>query len=118
MGPNQKFHQFSRVNIVECSDPGGKVSNLPTQFISCDENTVEGNTVLVGAHGSFSERGYTMFKLPSSALSESPDGQPVCNRTNPCVLLVSEYQTDLTKPKAFSHPFIVLPSAGSLGASQ
>lgn len=117
MGPNHLFHQYSHVNIVQCSDPGGKTSNLPTKFLDCDENTIQGDTVLVGLKGSFSESGYMMFKLPSSVLSESKSGQPVCDQTHMCVLLVSEYQTDLNKPKAFSHAFTVLPASGSNGGS-
>ena len=116
MGPNSHFKQFSHVNIVMCADPGGKASNLPTQFVYCDENTIQGNTIVVHAGGAFSEPGYQIFKLPSSTLGESKDGIPVCDQTHECVLLVSEYQTDLTKPKAFSHPFTVVPSGGSGGS--
>ena len=111
MGPNRLFKPLSHVNIIQCSDPGGKAQNLPTKFLQCDENTIQADTVVVHSGGSFSEPGYTVFKLPSTnALGESKDGVPVCNQANPCVLLVSEYQTDLSKPKAFSHPFTVLQS--------
>ena len=117
MGPNRLFHQYSHVNIVLCSDPGGTTTNLPTKFLDCDENTIQGNTVLVGSKGTFSESGYVIFKLPNSTLGESKSGQPLCDETHQCVLLVSEYQTDLTKPKAFSHAFTVLPSGGANAGS-
>ena len=116
MGPNKLFKQYSHVNIVMCTDPGGTRSNLPTQFIYCDEDTIQGNTIVVHAGGAFSEPGYQIFKLPSSTLGESKDILPKCDATHECVLLVSEYQTDLTKPKAFSHPFTVVPSGGSGGS--
>lgn len=116
MGPNKLFKQYSHVNIVMCTDPGGKKSNLPTQFIYCDEDTIQGNTIAVDAGGTFSEPGYKIYKLPSSTLGESKDILPKCDATHECVLLVSEYQTDLTKPKAFSHPFTVVPSSGSQGS--
>src|ERR1700676_2361761 len=64
MGPNRLFKPLSHVNIVECSDPGGKAANLPTKFLSCDENTIQGNTILVRAGGALSEPGYAVFKLP------------------------------------------------------
>ena len=112
MGPNKLFAPLSHVNIVQCSDPGGKHANLPTSFIDCDENTIQGDTVVVHAGGSFSESAYTVYKLPSPTLGETMHGKPACDKANPCVLLVSEFQTNLSKPKAFSHPFVVL-SAGS-----
>jgi hypothetical protein len=117
MGPNRLFKPLSHVNIVECSDPGGKAANQPTKFLDCDENTIQGNTILVHAGGAFSEPGYAVFKLPNTTIGDTRDGVPVCNSTNPCVLLVSEYQTDLSKPKAFSRPFIVLPADGSQSGS-
>jgi hypothetical protein len=117
MGPNKLFAPLSHVNIVECSDPGGTAANLPTKFLDCDENTIQADTVLVRAGGAFSESAYTVYKLPSVTLGESKDGIPNCDQTHPCVLLISEFQTDLTKPKAFSHPFTILPASGSQGTS-
>ena len=117
MGPNRRFAPLSHVNIIQCSDPGGKAANLPTKFIDCDENTIQGDTVAVRSNGSFSEPAYVLYRLPSAALGESRTSQPACNQADPCVLLISEYQTDLTKPKVFSHPFVVLPSGGSQGGA-
>ncbi len=107
MGANSKFTPNLRINIIMCSDPGGSTANLPTTYIDCDGNTIQGNTVLVNRDGSFSESGYTIYRLPSRALGETRTGVPVCNQHNPCVLMASQNQTDLNKPKVFSAPFTV-----------
>ena len=115
MGANHVFKPYSHVNIIQCADPGGTKANLPTKFIQCDENTIQGDTVVVEPGGSFTEKAFTVFALPSRTLGESNSGVPVCNQTHQCVLLVSEYQTDLSKPHVFSHAFTVVPAAGSGG---
>ena len=106
-GANSKFTPNIRINILECSDPGGSASGLPTAYIDCDGNTIQGNTVNVAEDGSFSESGYTIYRLPSRALGESKSAVPVCDQAHPCVLMASQNQTDLTKPKVFSAPFTV-----------
>jgi hypothetical protein len=111
MGANKLFPFNSRVNILECSNMVGTKEKLPTKFAQCDENTIQGNTVLVGKGGSFKEASYTIYSLPNSSLGEQSNWQPVCDRTHPCVLLISEYQTDFTKPKTFSHSFVVTTTA-------
>jgi hypothetical protein len=111
MGPNKRFVPGSRVNILECSDQVGTKKKLPTRFVQCDENTIQGDTVIVNKGGSFKETAYQLFSLPNSTFGEQSDWQPVCNRTHACVLMISEYQTDFTKPKVFSHSFIVTPSS-------
>ncbi len=113
MGANHEFKPYSHVNIIQCADPGGTKANLPTKFIQCDENTIQGDTVVVGAGGSFREKAFTVFALPSRSLGESKGGIPTCNQTHQCVLLVSEYQTDLSKPHVFSHAFTVEPGGSS-----
>lgn len=129
VGPNSLFTPHSRVNILECADPGGSVAKLPTDDSTCDGNTIQGDTILVGTDGSFSEAGYTVFQLPSAELGEQAEGQPVCNTTNPCVLYVGQDQNDFSAPKLFSAPFSVgpgsattpsastAPAAGSAGSS-
>jgi len=117
MGANNKFKPYSHVNIVQCADPGGIKANLPTKFIQCDENTIQADTVVVEPGGSFKEKAFTFFALPSRSLGESKGGIPICNQTHQCVLLVSEYQTDLSKPHVFSHAFTVEPSIGTGGGS-
>ncbi len=105
MGPNKIFVPYSLINILECADPGGTVANLPTQYIQCDGNTIQGDSVIIQPNGSFSESDYTVYKLPSRALGEGPTYIPVCDTTHQCVLFVTENQNDFTKPKVFSHPF-------------
>ena len=126
VGPNSVFVPDTRVVILECADPGGTVANLPTAFIDCDGNTIQGDTVTVAANGGFAEHSYTLYALPNSALGESGTNVPVCNATQPCVLFVGENQNDFSQPKLFSQPFTVSgtgittpghPATGSSGTS-
>jgi hypothetical protein len=111
VGPNRYFRPYSRVNILECADPGGKKKNLPTNADTCDGNTIQGNTILVTKNGSFSEHGYELYALPNTPqLGELPDGQPVCNQRKSCVLYIGENQENFTSPKIFSGPFLLQQS--------
>ena len=112
VGPNTLFTPHARVNVLECADPHGTAANLPTDLSTCDGNTIQANTVLVGANGSFSVEGYTVFQLPSTALGELANYQPVCNASNPCVLYIGQDQNDFTAPKIFSAAFSVGPASG------
>jgi len=114
VGPNSLFVPHSRVNIIECADPGGSEANLPTSLSTCDANTVQADTVLVQADGSFAEHGYTLYALPNEVLGEQSNWQPVCNRTNQCVLFVGEDQNDFTQPKIFSAPFAFTTAAPAI----
>ena len=108
VGPNKFFKPYSRVNVIECGDPGGKSSKLPTNVSACDGNTIQGNTILVKADGSFTERGYTMYLLPNaSQLGETSDSRPICNRRNVCVLYIGQNQEQFSAPKMFSPPFTI-----------
>jgi hypothetical protein len=110
VGPNKIFTPHLKVNIIECSDPGGTKSHLPTSFDSCDGNTIQGGTILIEGNGSFSELDYPIYSLPNRLLGEDPTLHPVCNRTHKCVLYVGEDQNNFTYPKLFSAPFIVDPT--------
>ncbi len=114
VGPNSLFAPHTRVNMIECADPGGSQANLPTSLSTCDANTVEADTVLVQPDGSFVEHGYTLYALPNEVLGEQSNWQPVCNRTNQCVLYVGEDQDDFTQPKIFSAPFAFTTSATAI----
>jgi len=116
MGANKVFTPNVRLIIIECADPGGTTSALPTRFAACDENTVQGDSVIVRADGSFSEPSYAVYRLPSPTLGEGKTWQPACNQSHPCVLYIGENQLDFTKPKVFSHPFVVT-TGGSGGGS-
>jgi hypothetical protein len=110
---NTTFTPGATINVLECADPGGSTANLPTDSSTCDGNTIQGPTVIVGSDGSFSLTGYTIYALPSSSLGESSSGQPKCNATNACVLFVGQDQNDFTQPKTFSAPFFVGPTAST-----
>ena len=111
VGPNRFFKSYSRVNILECADPGGKKQNLPTNANTCDGNTIQGNTILVNKNGSFSEHGYELYALPNKPqLGELPGNQPVCNQKKSCVLYIGENQENFNSAKMFSPPFLIQPS--------
>jgi hypothetical protein len=112
-GPNSYFTPHARIVIIECADPGGLASNLPKDITTCDGNTIQGNTVLVGGDGSFSQTGYSVYLLPSPALGEQSNFTPICNQTHYCVLYVGQDQNDFTAPKVFSAPFLIAPSSGT-----
>ncbi len=112
VGPNKHFTPFASIKILECSDPGGTTQNLPTSaLLRCDGNTVQGNTILVGRDGSFSQDDYVVYALPNqSELGESSDAKPVCNEKDSCVLYIGQNQENFTAPKIFSPPFTVSKS--------
>ncbi len=116
MGPNKVFTPGLRLNIIQCADPGGTEASLPTSFTVCDGNTIEANSVIPQKDGSFTEKDYTIFKLPNTSLGEPATATPVCNGANPCVLYVGEDQNDFSKPKVFSHPFVVTGSSSGPGS--
>jgi hypothetical protein len=117
VGPNSTFSPNAEVRILECADPGGSAANLPKDDSTCDGNTIQGDSILVAANGSFSEAKYSVYALPSTVLGEQANGQPVCDQTNPCVLFIGQNQNDFTAPKVFSQPFRIAPAAGSPGSS-
>jgi len=121
VGPNTTFTPHTRIVILECADPGGTPAALPTSYTGCDGNTIQGDTVLVQADGSFVEHAYTMYALPSLALGEKPAYLPACSATQACVLFVGQDQNDFSQPKVFSRPFTVAPptavAAGSVGGT-
>jgi hypothetical protein len=107
IGPNSLFTPNLKVNILECSDPGGTAAHLPTSVAECDGNTIQGGTILIQSDGSFSDSAYTLYSIPNYVLGEQANKQPVCNVTNPCVLYVGQNQEDFTQPKTFSAPFTI-----------
>jgi hypothetical protein len=113
VGANDLFTPDQHINILECSDIGGTPSGLPKGIAQCDGNTVQGGTIVIGHDGSFSAAHFTVYSLPNQALAETVGGVPVCDATHPCVLYVGQNQEDFTKPKLFSAPFTVTPTAGA-----
>lgn len=116
MGANSIFPPNVRINILQCADPGGTTVNLPTQFSDCDGNTIQPLSLIPSKDGSFSYSNYTIYSVPNSALGEAKSGTPVCDSTHYCVLFVTQDQNDFSKPKIFSHPFLVAPD-GAKGLS-
>jgi len=57
-----------------------------------------------------------VYLLPSTALGELANSQPVCNASNPCVLYIGQDQNDFTAPKIFSAAFSVGPASGAPAA--
>ncbi len=112
VGPNGYFTPHARVNVIECADPGGSAANLPKDITTCDGNTIQGNSILVGNDGSFSVSAYPVYLLPSPGLGEQSNAMPICNQATYCVLYVGQDQNDFTAPKVFSAPFVVTPSSG------
>jgi hypothetical protein len=111
VGPNHYFKPYTRINLLECADAGGKSHNLPRGENTCDGNTVQADTILVAANGSFSEKKYKLYSLPNaSQLGETADSRPKCDQKNACVLYVGENQGNFTWPKEFSRPFTLQSS--------
>lgn len=106
----------SAINVVECAAPNGVV---PTNPIVCDGNTIQGNTILPAADGSFTYNGYTVYALPDSiSLGEGSSG-PTCGSTSAteCILYIGNNQNDFTKPHLWSQPFFVKANADDLGGN-
>jgi hypothetical protein len=112
VGANTVFTPSARINVLECADPGGTTSNLPKDDSTCDGNTIQGNTVIVNSDGGYSLQNYVLYALPSAALGEQANDQPVCNETQTCVLFIGQDQNDFTQPKLFSPPFTIASAPG------
>ncbi len=106
VGPNGFFKPGTGIEILECGDSGGQLSKLPQTDLYCDGNTVNQDTVIVGADGSFSEPSYTLEKTPWRPY-EPADSIPKCDSTHICSLYIGEDQNDFSQPKIFSQPFLV-----------
>jgi hypothetical protein len=117
VGANSLFTPNSRVVILECTDPGGSAANLPISYSSCDGNTIQPDTTVVHADGSFVEPSYLLYALPSAALGEQANWQPVCNASHPCVLFIGEDQNDFSKAKVFSAAFTMSGGAPASATS-
>ncbi len=113
VAPNDYFAPHAAVHILECADPEGSVANLPKDDTTCDGNTIQGSTLLVGANGTFSDPSYPVYLLPNQQLGEQTNDQPICNQSHYCVLYVGLGQNDFTQPKVFSAPFLIAPSTAT-----
>jgi hypothetical protein len=96
------------LQIIECSDPGGTMANLPTDPLTgCDGTTINGNQVTPDTNGNFT----TTYGILT--LSQAGGNTINCDSTDFCVLWVGiDYNTQfLTGPHAFSEPFEVTTAA-------
>jgi hypothetical protein len=102
------------VNVVECSAPNGVI---PTQTAACDGNTIQLQTILPSADGSFTYSNYTVYALPDSTTLGEQSGGPACGQTAPteCILYIGNNQLDFTQPHFWSQPFFIAPSVGDAG---
>ncbi len=94
----------SGLEIIECSDPGGLSTNLPSDASTgCDGTTVNGTQINTDASGNFSAS-YSI-----SALSATGNSNINCDATDFCVLWVGQdfNNSFLSGPHAFSRPFEV-----------
>ena len=100
----------SNINVVECSAPNGVI---PTDPSNCDGNTIQGDTILPNADGSFSYSSYTVYALPD--LNFESTGGPVCGNTaaTECVLYIGNNQNDFTQPHVWSQAFKTNSNGGS-----
>lgn len=111
---NSTLANGQSVQIFECADPDGQTDDLPIDGSSCDGLTVNGGATLnEGPTGTVDKRGYEIFALPSAALSEPSNANPVCNATSACVLYVGENLNDFSKPFVWSTPFYVGATVGT-----
>ena len=91
------------LQIIECSDPGGLVANLPTDVLTaCDGTTVNGNQINTDTSGAFSAA-YSIVLLNSWNSNIS------CDASHYCVLWVGQDFNNafLSGPHAFSTAFLI-----------
>jgi hypothetical protein len=91
----------SGLQIIECSDPGGTVGNLPTDpSTGCDGTTVSGSQINTDASGNFTAQ------YPISVLNAG-NSSIRCDATDFCVLWVGQDYNSafLSGPHGFSSAF-------------
>ncbi|HEY5025783.1 MAG TPA: hypothetical protein VII76_12470 [Acidimicrobiales bacterium] len=101
----------SGLEIIECADPGGTTTNLPTDAAtSCDGTTVSGGQINTDASGNFTAQ-YPIELLNSGNSSIN------CDATDFCVLWVGQDFNGafLSGPHGFSSAFEIQSVAPVLG---
>ena len=101
--PEQVLHSLFAYQHHRVCGSRRETKNLPTSVATCDGNTIQGNTILVAADGSFSEHGYQVYALPNVHNSERT--QTLCRcavEKKICVLYIGQNQEKFTAPKMFS----------------
>ncbi len=103
------------IKILECADPGGQPTTLPTKPTQCEPETVDASASLQ-EDGSVLDSGYTIYALPDPTDLGVSNGT-VCDAEHQCVLGIFSNQNDLSKPHLFSAPFQVASTSTSAGAT-
>ncbi len=90
----------SGLQILECSDPGGTTTNLPTDNSGCDAISISQGFIGTDSSGNFTTK-YTAMLLNSGNSTIN------CDQTHFCVLWVGQdYLNQFTSgPHAFSRAF-------------
>ena len=101
------------LQIIECSDPGGTVANLPSSAATCDGSTVNPDQINTDSQGNFTAT-YQVF-----GLNDVTEGSNInCDKTHFCVLWVGvDYNGNFLGAHAFSSPFEVGAPSPSTGSS-
>jgi len=92
------------IKFVECADPGGLSTSLPTKPTECEPQTID-SIAAARADGSLELNGFLVLALPDSALGAS--SATTCDMQHECVIGIFSNQNDFTKPHLFSAPFLV-----------
>jgi hypothetical protein len=110
---NTALNANAGVVIVECSAPGGVP---PTQTNACDTLTVQGDTIIPAADGSFTYNNYQLFALPDAiSLGENASHLPICDLTHECVLYIGNNFNDFNQPHFWSQGYFVTPNGNDGG---
>src|SRR5271165_6872605 len=98
------------IKFLECADPGGLQSNLPTKSSECEPGSI--HTISgANADGSLTTN-YIILFLPDPNLGSS-NGTDCGLAPKECVVGIFANQNDFTKPHLFSAPFVVSQGDGS-----
>jgi hypothetical protein len=100
------------VKVVECADPGGLTSNLPSKPTDCEPLTIK-TTVHIESNGSLYMPDYVVYALPDTTDMGTTNGTVCDDSGHQCVLGIFTNQNDFTKPHLFSGPFQVTAATTS-----
>ena len=103
------------IKVLECSDIGGQVTNLPKKPTDCEPETID---AVAGAqqNGSLFVKGFTIYALPDPVDLGVSNGTVCDDAEHQCVLGFFSNQNDFSKPHLFSGPFQVTSTGTSNGA--
>jgi len=110
---NTALNANATVAVVECAAPGGVP---PMQPSACDTSTIQGDTIIPAADGSFTYNNFQIFALPDVvSLGENASHTPVCDLTHECVLFIGNNFDDFTQPHFWSQGYFVSPNGNDGG---